>query len=95
MEYEIRGFGISGKLLRRTVRVVCIDFPDIQLRVRAFLAVADVSERCDEIFPHKAARAGDKNVHQQFPPKSFSFCSRRFIPSRSSRWVLWEVYGSI
>lgn len=46
-------------------------------------------------FPHKAARASDENIHQQFPPKSFSFCSSRFMPSRSSRSVLCEVYGSI
>ena len=95
MEHEICGFGVSGKLLRRVVGVIFVDFPDVQLRVGAVFAVADVSERCNEIFPHKAARAGDKNVHQQFPPKSFNFCSKRFIPSRSSRWVLWEVYGSI
>ena len=95
MEYEIRRFRISGKLLRRAVGVIFEDFPDVQLRVGAVLAVADVSERRDEVFPHKAARASDENVHQQVPPKSFNFCSRRFMPSRSSRWVLCEVYGSI
>ena len=91
MEHKISGSRISGKLLRRAVGVIFEDFPDVQLRVGAVLAVADVSERCDEVFPHKAVGTGNENVHQQVPPKSFSFSSRRFMPSRSSRSVLCEV----
>ena len=80
---------------RVRVDIIFVDLSHGEAGSCPVLSVSEVFQRADEVFPYKACRAGDKNIHQQVPPKSFSLRSSRFIPSTSSLSVLWEVYCSV
>ena len=61
---------------RVRVDIIFVDLSHGEAGSCPVLSVPEVFQRADEIFPNKSRRAGNKDVHQQIPPKSFRFKSR-------------------
>ena len=95
MKDEIRLLAEFRQQRRFCIDIIFVNLSDTEAGSCPVLSVPEVFQRTDEIFSNEACRTGNKNIHQQVPPKSFSLSSSCFIPSTFSLLVLWEVYCSV